>query len=154
VDETKSSASRRTLKVPDFLIEILARHLETAPESEFVFPARLGGHLRYDNFRLRVWTLAVQRADLTPLTFHELRHTAAAIMIDEGADPLQVQKRLGHKDIRTTYKHYGHLFPNREDQLNEALDRVYRTAKESSSVGFSWDSAESNLVELPNRRAE
>jgi integrase len=154
VEETKSSASRRTLRLPDFLVEILARHLEVAAESVFVFPARQGGHLRYDNFRLRVWTPAVQRAGLAPLTFQELRHTAAAIMIDQGADPLQVQKRLGHKDIRTTFKHYGHLFPNREDELNEALSRVYRGAKDSSSVGFSWDSTASNVVELPKRESE
>ncbi|CAN5755286.1 hypothetical protein BH18ACT15_BH18ACT15_02740 [soil metagenome] len=36
-------------------------------------------------------------------TFHELRHTAAAFMIDYGTDPLQVMRRMGHSDIRTTY---------------------------------------------------
>jgi hypothetical protein len=34
-------------------------------------------------------------------------------MINDGADPLQVQRRMGHDDIRTTFDTYGHLFPDR-----------------------------------------
>jgi integrase len=88
--ETKTKAARRTLRLPAFLVDILGRHLETAPPSDYVFPAAEGGFLRYDNFRTRIWDPAVKKARLGPLTFHELRHTAAAIMIDEGSDPLQI----------------------------------------------------------------
>ena len=62
------------------------------------------------------------------MTPHALRHTAAAIMIDQGADPLQVQRRLGHKDISTTLRIYGHLFPERDEELTRRLDRAYRRA--------------------------
>jgi integrase len=130
----------------EFIVEVLARHLETAPASEWVFPARQGGHLRYDNFRVRVWDPAVERASLVPLTFHELRHTAAAVMINEGADPLQVQRRLGHKDVGTTLGVYGHLYPNREEELVAALDRVHREAK--ARVGVD-QTLTSNVVKLP-----
>lgn len=44
-------------------------------------------------------------------------------MIPEGGDPLQVKRRMGHEDIRTTLNTYGHLFPDREDDLVAALDR-------------------------------
>lgn len=146
VEETKSAAARRTLRLPDFLVEVLARHLETAPSAEWVFPARQGGHLRYDNFRVRVWDPAVDRAGLAPLTFHELRHTAAAVAINEGVDPLQLQRRLGHKDIATTLGVYGHLWPNREDELVEALDRVHREAKARVDVDQLLTST---VVKLP-----
>lgn len=129
VEETKSDAGRRTLRLPLFIVEILARHLEHAPSSEWVFPASEGGFLRYDNFRSRVWRPAVRAAGLEPLTFHELRHTAAAIMVDQGADPLQVSRRLGHRDVRTTLGLYGHLFPNREDDLNDGLERAFLSAR-------------------------
>ena len=76
-----------------------------------------------------MWIPAVEAAGLAPLTFHELRHTAAALMINDGADPLQVKRRMGHEDIRTTFDTYGHLFPDREDALVTALDRQYRAAK-------------------------
>jgi hypothetical protein len=62
------------------------------------------------------------------LIFHELRHTAAAFTINDGADPLQVKRRMGDEDIRTTFDTYGHLFPDREEDLVAALDRRKRWA--------------------------
>jgi integrase len=144
VEDTKSAESRRTIKMPRFLVEMLSEHLKvakalaTSPDSngryigDFVFQAPEGGFLRYDNFRRRVWDPAVKRAGLGKFGFHSLRHTAAALMIDQVPDPLQVAKRLGHADIRTTYRHYGHRFPNREEELNESLEKVYRKAAAAS----------------------
>jgi integrase len=159
VEDTKSAESRRTIKMPRFLVEMLSEHLitqkfdsellsngpkvgtvsptvrptgATVAQEAFVFQAPEGGFLRYDNFRRRVWDPAVKRAGLGKFGFHSLRHTAAALMIDQVPDPLQVAKRLGHADIRTTYKHYGHRFPNREDELNESLEMVYRKAAAAS----------------------
>ena len=123
VDLGKSRAARRTLKMPSFLRDMLSAHLDEFPNQLWVFSARRGGFLRYDNFRTRIWDPSVQRAGLGKVTFHELRHTAAAFMIDEGGDPLQVKRRMGHEDIRTTLNSYGHLFPDREDELVAALDR-------------------------------
>jgi integrase len=123
VDIGKSKAARRTLKVPGFLRDMLIAHLAESPAGEWVFQSPKGGFLRYDNFRTRVWDPAINAAGLSPLTFHQLRHTAAAFMIDEGGDPLQVKRRMGHEDIRTTLNTYGHLFPDREDDLVAALDR-------------------------------
>jgi hypothetical protein len=71
---------------------------------------------------------AVEKAELAPLTFHCLRHTAAAFMIDDGADPLQLKRRMGHQDIRPSLDTYGHLFAEREDALVDALDRRRRAA--------------------------
>ena len=51
-------------------------------------------------------------------------------MISDGADPLQVKRRMGHEDIRTTYGTYGHLFDDREDDLVAALDRRRSTGLE------------------------
>lgn len=130
VTETKTNAGRRTLSLPPFIINVLARHLETAPPSEYVFPAQEGGFLRYDNFRTRVWNPSVKRAGLDGLTFHELRHTCAALLIQEGANPLEIQRRLGHSDIKTTLGTYGHLFPNQEERLNDALTRVFENVAE------------------------
>lgn len=128
IDLGKSKAARRTLKIPSFLRQMLKAHVMEFRDPEWVFPAPKGGFLRYDNFRTRVWEPAVEEAGLSPLTIHELRHTAAALMIDEGADSLQIKRRMGHEDIRTTLNIYGHLFPDREDELVEALDRRRRSA--------------------------
>lgn len=124
----KSLAARRTLKMPAWVADALAWHLRAFPHKEWVFAAPEGGYLRYDNFRTRVWSPATEGAGVDPFDFHELRHTAAAFMISEGANALQVKRRMGHEDVRTTFNIYGHLFDDDEDALVERLDRRARRA--------------------------
>ncbi len=59
---------------------------------------------------------------------HELRHTAASLLIAEGAGPQSVQARLGHSTIVTTSDVYGHLFSNRPDVAMDGFDRRRRQA--------------------------
>ncbi len=65
---------------------------------------------------------------LEGLTFHELRHTAAALAIAHGAHPMTIKERLGHASITTTMDRYGHLFPSADEALAEALDATFRQA--------------------------
>lgn len=107
----KTSRSRRTLSIPRFISDLLADQLGTAPESEFVFSSPCGDILNYRNFRRRFWDPAMAQADLVGVTPHALRHTCVALMIAEGANPLMVQRQLGHADLRMTLSTYGHLSP-------------------------------------------
>ncbi len=150
VEYGKSAAARRTLKMPAFLREMLAWHLQAFESDEWVFPAPEGGFLRYDNFRRRVWARAAEAAGLSPLKFHSLRHTAAAFMISDGADPFQVKRRMGHEDIRTTYGTYGHPFPDPEDELVAALDRR-RSAGLERDVDQAWTKGPGEVVPLTPR---
>ena len=147
VEETKTESGRRTIPLPLFLIDVLAAHLADAPESEFVFPSASGRHLDYGNFLKRYWHPAVERAGLAPLTPHELRHTAAALMIDQGANPVTVQRRLGHKNITTTLQVYGHIFPEQDDLLTARLDDLYRGSSRVQTVS-------SKVVELPAQSSQ
>jgi integrase len=80
--EPKTKASRRTLTLPRFLVEELQAHLEKhSTNPELVFSGRDGGPLRRNNSRRRVWLPAVEATGLAPLRFHDLRHTAAGLMI-------------------------------------------------------------------------
>lgn len=105
---------------------LLAEHL-LATRSPFVFPAPLGGHLYYQSWRRRFWNPAVEVSGLGPLTPHVLRHTGAALMIDQGANPVTVQRRLGHQDIRTTLQIYGHRFPEQDDALTARLEALRKS---------------------------
>jgi integrase len=124
----KSAAAHRTLKMPNWVAEGLCQHLRGFLHDEWVFPSPDGSFLRYENFRTRVWKPSTEAAGIAPLNFHELRHTAAAFMIAEGANALQVKRRMGHEDIRTTFHIYGHLFDDDEDALVKRLDRRARSA--------------------------
>lgn len=146
VEETKTTSARRIIPIPAFLVDVLALHLAEAPESEYVFPSRNGEHLDYGNFLKRYWHPAVARSGLGHLTPHEMRHTAAALMIDQGANPVTVQRRLGHKDVTTTLQLYGHRFPEQDDLLTARLDDLYRGSSRVQTVS-------SGVAELPAQSA-
>ncbi|MGW5374606.1 tyrosine-type recombinase/integrase [Nocardia sp. NPDC003999] len=55
------------------------------------------------------------------VTAHQLRHTAASLMIASGAHVKTVQRQLGHKTATMTLDNYGHLF---EDDLDDVADRM------------------------------
>ena len=126
--------ARRTVPVPEVLADELLAHLGGRPPDPqaFVFTSAEGGALRHTNFYRRYYKPAVHRSGLDPRTrFHDLRHTAAALMIAEGAHLLAVKERLGHSSIQVTADRYGHLFPSLEAALTDRLDATYRAAAAS-----------------------
>ncbi|WP_319431559.1 tyrosine-type recombinase/integrase [Mycobacterium sp. RTGN5] len=56
------------------------------------------------------------------VTVHELRHTAASLMIASGANVKTVQAQLGHKSATMTLDQYGHLFPDDLDDIADKMD--------------------------------
>jgi integrase len=52
---------------------------------------------------------ALQDASLRDMPLHALRHTAAASWLAAGNSLMYVQRQLGHADISTTERYYGHL---------------------------------------------
>lgn len=126
----------RTVRIPAFVSELLAEHLTGRPADPdgLVFHAPEGGPLRHSNFRRRVWLPALQASGApSTLRIHDLRHTAAALMIAEGAHPKAVQSHLGHSSIQVTMNVYGHLLPDDLDRLADDLDRRARAAHVSSA---------------------
>jgi integrase len=125
VADVKTRASRRTLRMPAFLMDSLAQHLSARGRpgaDELVFVAPEGGPLRRSTFRTRVFAPAVRRAGLERLTFHQLRHSAVGLMVEAGAHVEAIKQRLGHSSIRVTSDVYGHVLPAVEDALSDALE--------------------------------
>jgi integrase len=130
----------RTVLLPAFLREKLARHLDTytpsAPDA-VVFTSPTGAALRNGNFRSRVWKPAVAAAGLSStLRIHDLRHTCASLLIAQGAPPLLVSRQLGHSSIQITQDRYGHLFPEQFTQLAEALDATFEQALSTGPISM------------------
>jgi integrase len=77
-----------------------------------------------------VFNRAVTAAGLADrgITPHKLRHTAASLAIAAGADVKVVQLMLGHKSAAMTLDVYGHLWPDRLDEVADALDVGRATA--------------------------
>ena len=72
---------------------------------------------------------SVQRAGLTPLRIHDLRHTAVAMWIAPGLSPIGIAKRAGHTSVVTVQDRYGHLLAGGEEAADAALEAMARTAR-------------------------
>lgn len=98
----KTKRSRRTIDVDQGLLEKLDY------TGEWLFLNRMGGPVRYQGFRRRVWDKAVERSKLDPKpTPHDLRHTCASWMLNGGVPPMTVSRHLGHESIQVTVDIYG-----------------------------------------------
>jgi integrase len=144
----KSDASRRTVSVPAFVVDELAKHLAVhADGSGLLFSAPGGGPIRRTNFRRRIWLPAVRASVGEPCTFHDLRHTHAALLIALGEHPKVIQERLGHASIKTTLDTYGHLFEGLDEAAADRLDKVWNAA----DVDAVWTRSERGVIEFPSR---
>jgi integrase len=85
----------------------------------------------YERNLVRSFQECAKGARLRKTRLHDLRHTFASQLIEQGAHPKYIQEQLGHSSINVTMDTYGHLFPNRNRGLVDRLDTV--------EVG--WDSA-------------
>jgi integrase len=119
----------RTVSIPSFLSKLLADHLERYPSNgSHTFSSARGDLLRR-NFYRRHFKPAVLRAGLVPdLRFHDLRHSAAAILADLGAHPKQIQQRFGHSSIGVTLDRYAYLLPSLDALAAGRLEAAWRTA--------------------------
>lgn len=135
IGPTKTGA-KRTVTLPPFLREMLARHIERFTGSDgFVFPSPEGGPLRPGNFRRRVFTPAVKAAGLAPLRVHDLRHTMAALLIAQGAHVKEIADRLGHSSPMVTMTVYAHLLPSLEERLSDGLEATFLAARAEAPSG-------------------
>lgn len=60
--------------------------------------------------------------------FHDLRHTCVSLLIAAGANPKEIQQRMGHSSIQITMDLYGYLFPDASDRLADVLDATHDAA--------------------------
>ncbi len=88
--EPKTRTSRRSLSVPEWLMTMVAEHRRQKRERWRHQSPGLrspgGEPLHYSNWRRRVWLPALARAGLDDLTFHDLKHTAATTLVEEGVE--------------------------------------------------------------------
>jgi integrase len=116
------SHETRTVIVPRFVVDRLKPLLEGKDPEDLVFTAPQGGVWRGPNFRRRVFTPAAVAAGLpSDLVPHDLRDTAASLMIASGASIKAVQRALGHASAKVTLDVYGSLY---EEDLEALADRM------------------------------
>lgn len=115
----------RTVPIPASLVQVLEEVIGGRKTDELVFRTKRKQALRANNWRMREFNPAVKAAELDELglTPHKLRHTAASLAIAAGADVKVLQLMLGHANASMTLDIYGHLFPDRLDEVAERLEQ-------------------------------
>jgi integrase len=121
------SGKGRDVPVPGFVLARLP--IEGRWPSEWLFVGAHGARLDAHNWRARVFKPAALAAGLGDLHPHSLRHTAASLAIQAGADVLAVQHMLGHSSATTTLGIYAHLWDEHLDQVAEKMSEAARESR-------------------------
>ena len=113
----------RSVPIPNFLVDLLMSEISDKAPDDLVFTTWHGKPLRNLNFRRDVFDKAAADAGLSGLTPHELRHTAASLMVSAGANVKAVQRALGHASAAMTLDVYSGLFDDDLDGVAARLDQ-------------------------------
>lgn len=132
--EPKTKKSRRTLPLSNEIIVALRAHQRTQHEERkllgkawsehgLIFPSEKGTPIGQRNM-LRAFQRLLTRAELPKIRFHDLRHTAASLMLAEGTPITDVSEILGHSSPAITARIYAHAFEERKRSAVETMGRL------------------------------
>ena len=147
--EPKTQYSRRSITIAAFALESLQQHRlcqeetrkkagELWQEHDYVFCTLVGTHLRpghvVDEFKK-----LLEKADLPDIRFHDLRHSAATLLLSLGIHPKVVQELLGHTQISMTMDIYSHVLPSMQQDAVSKLNTLLKR-REEDHVGKDRES--------------
>lgn len=141
--ELKTARSRRTIPMSPRTVRTLAKHRRRQDaarmaagdewhEHGLVFTTRTGGPISPRNDH-RAFQRLLTRAGLRRVRLHDLRHTAASLMLQLGVHPRVVMEILGHSQISLTMNTYSHVVP---ESVRQATDTVEEALWNEESL---WD---------------
>lgn len=131
--EPKTKRSRRQIALPDSAAAVLRRHklqqqverLRLGPvweDHDLVFCTQTGRPLMPGNVYRQLMRV-LKRAGLPHIRFHDLRHTAATLLLSARVNPKVVSEMLGHASITITLDIYSHVLPDMQQDAADAMGR-------------------------------
>lgn len=133
-EQPKTRLSRRTIQLSATAMAALADHrlrqleerLAAGPawqENGLIFTSSEGTPMDPRN-AYAAFQKALQRAGLPRMRLHDLRHTAATLMLGRGVHPKLVQDMLGHSTISLTMDTYSHVTPPMQGEVARQMDEI------------------------------
>lgn len=93
-------------------------------EVQLLFTQVNGEVMRPDSVT-QFWGRIVDRFELKKISFHDLRHSSASLLISQGINMKVVQERLGHSNIKTTLNIYGHITQKDDELASDVFTRNF-----------------------------
>jgi integrase len=145
VSEPKTTKGRRRITLPAFVLDMLKQHkahqlearLKAGPawqDQGLVFCNDVGGFLRPNGVGKQFQRL-VKAAGLPHMRFHDLRHSAATILLAMRVNPKVIQELLGHSQIRITLDIYSHALPDMQEEAMQKMDDLFGPAEDKEDKG-------------------
>jgi integrase len=97
----------------------------TWDHNDLVFPNRRGRPMYATNMLNRSFAVVLEAAGLPRIRFHDLRHTAATLLLGKGIHPKVVSEMLGHANTSMTLDVYSHATPTMQRQAATAFDQIF-----------------------------
>lgn len=120
---TKTDGSNRVVPIPQFLLDMverLAGSIYSTNPHERLFPVTK--YFLACEMKRGCKTSGVKR-----IRIHDLRHSHASFLIEKGFSPVLIAKRLGHDNIQTTLGTYSHLYPNKQSEVIDLIEKLHGT---------------------------
>jgi integrase len=136
VRQLETRSSRRQVLLPRIAVDALKRHHDRQDQERrligagwedngLVFPNQVGRPINPSNFMPRDFYPLLERAGLPRMRFHDLRHSAATLLLELGIHPKVVSEMLGHSQIGITLDLYSHVTATMQQHAVEALDGLF-----------------------------
>ena len=95
---------------------------------DLMFPNSIGNPLDPSNLR-RDFSRILEEAGLPKIRFHDLRHSAASLMLNNGVPPIVLSRIRWHAIPRITLDLYGHLYHEMQDEAAKIMDELVTPIK-------------------------
>ena len=118
--EPKTASSKRNIALSNYALNTL----KPLKGEGFVFKTANDTPVSPRNLA-RDFHKALKKAGLPHMRFHDLRHTAATLLLKENVHPKVVQEMLGHSSIMLTLDTYSHILPDMQQQATEKMDKLF-----------------------------
>jgi len=126
IANTKTIGSYRKVAAPDFVIDSIKELIKTIdilPSNGFLFCYKTKSKpMTRQNLNTKLKNI-LKRNNLKVITYHDLRHLQASMLIHSGADIQSVSKRLGHNQVSTTLDIYTHSLDNTDKKIVDNLEK-------------------------------
>ena len=127
ISEPKTEASKRTIKLPDFVYQALCDH-PLKENQQLMFVTSADTPFSPINF-FRDFKEQTRAAGLPEIRFHDLRHFAVSFLINElKIPPKVVQDIVGHASINLTMSVYNHSTTDQQDEAMERMSKAFSVA--------------------------